>query len=68
MFIYLDPGRPLRPLMICEPRGTVPNPNRFKGAWRDFVVGNLKGRESVDLSSIEFVDPISAESSPTLED
>jgi len=66
IFIYNDDGRPLRPLIVCEPRGTIPDFSKFKGTWRDLVVGSLR---KVDLQSTDFFDPLEEKKGPvTLEE
>jgi DNA-directed RNA polymerase III subunit RPC2 len=67
LFIYIDDGRPLRPLIICEPRGKLPFVDRFqtRATWRDLVVGTL--RPETGISSQEFVDPLEGQQSVTLE-
>jgi DNA-directed RNA polymerase II subunit RPB2 len=59
LFIYMDDGRPLRPLIICHEQGKLPSPEQFnRKTWRDYVVGTL--RESTSIGSREFVDPLKA--------
>jgi DNA-directed RNA polymerase II subunit RPB2 len=59
IFIFLDEGRPLRPLIVCERQGYFPPVERFKGSWRDMVVGTL--RPDVSIGSREFTDPLADE-------
>jgi DNA-directed RNA polymerase II subunit RPB2 len=67
VFIFMDDGRPLRPLIICEPRGLLPARERFqRRSWREYVVGTL--REHTGIGSREFVDPLESEPSPSLRD
>jgi DNA-directed RNA polymerase II subunit RPB2 len=57
LFIYMDDGRPLRPLIICHEQGKLPSPEQFnRKTWRDYIVGTL--RESTSIGSREFVDPL----------
>jgi DNA-directed RNA polymerase II subunit RPB2 len=57
VYMYFDDGRPLRPLIICEPIGHLPVPSMLKrNTWRDFVVGSL--RPDTEIGSREFVDPL----------
>jgi DNA-directed RNA polymerase II subunit RPB2 len=57
VFIYMDEGRPLRPLIICHERGHLPPIQLFdRKTWRDYVVGLLRPETSID--SREFVDPL----------
>jgi DNA-directed RNA polymerase II subunit RPB2 len=67
VFIYTDDGRPLRPLICCEPRGSLPTKQAFKRrTWRDYVVGLL--RPDTPISSREFVDPLEDKTNVTLAD
>jgi DNA-directed RNA polymerase II subunit RPB2 len=67
VFIFMDDGRPLRPLIICEPRGMLPARERFqRRSWREYVVGTL--RDHTGIGSREFVDPLDSEPSPSLKD
>jgi DNA-directed RNA polymerase II subunit RPB2 len=58
LFVYLDDGRPLRPLIICEPRGTVPVLGNFVGSWRDLIVGSYIKTKDVQPYSQVFIDPL----------
>lgn len=58
LFVYLDDGRPLRPLLICEPRGTVPVLSNFSGSWRDLVVGSYTKTANVQPYTQLFIDPL----------
>jgi ribA/ribD-fused uncharacterized protein len=63
--IYLDDGRPLRPLWRL---GGAP-PALADRSWRDLVCGTLPINADKDLASVEFVDPlVSVEGVPTLAD
>ncbi len=70
IFIYLDDGRPLRPLIICEEGGSfghVPPRERFqRGTWRDLIVGTL--RPGVSIGSHDFTDPLADTAKANLED
>jgi DNA-directed RNA polymerase II subunit RPB2 len=67
LFIYMDDGRPLRPLIICYEQGKLPSPGQFnRKTWRDYVVGTL--RESTSISSREFLDPLKDRANVSLED
>lgn len=67
VFLYFDDGRPLRPLIICEPIGHLPPLSMLKRkTWRDYVVGHL--RPETEIGSREFVDPLGDRSSAKLED
>ena len=56
LFLYFDDGRPLRPLIICEPRGKLLPLNKFRGSWRDLVVGTLN--PNIQTFSQLFIDPL----------
>ncbi len=70
IFIYLDEGRPLRPLIICEEGGSyghLPPRERFqRGTWRDLIVGTL--RPEISIGSRNFTDPLADSAKATLED
>jgi len=60
VYLYLDPGRPLRPLIwlpSTEPRLSL---DRFRAlpTWRDMVMGRLEARKDATLSSTDFLDPL----------
>jgi DNA-directed RNA polymerase II subunit RPB2 len=62
--IYLDDGRPLRPLWRLGGSPTLAD-----RSWRDLVCGTLPINADKDLASVEFVDPLgSVEGVPTLAD
>jgi DNA-directed RNA polymerase II subunit RPB2 len=62
IFIFMDDGRPLRPLIICREQGKLPNATVFnRKTWRDYVVGSL--REDTPINSREFADPLDEEKS-----
>lgn len=67
VFIYMDEGRPLRPLLVCEPRGTLPRLEKFKGLWRDLVIGTYPGRETTQVYSTDFEDPLKADAGAGLD-
>jgi DNA-directed RNA polymerase beta subunit len=55
VFIYLDDGRPLRPLIICKD-GQVPTIQST--SWRNMIVGTLPQASHIQPYSQEFMDPI----------
>jgi len=65
VFLYLDSGRPLRPLIICEPRGTVPSRSSFKGTWPELIYGTLA--KGMTLDSSLFLDPLAERTHPTMD-
>ena len=70
IMIYVDEGRPLRPLIVCEEGGSIghlPPPARFnRGTWRDLVVGTML--PNVSIGSHTFIDPLKDKSSAKLDD
>jgi DNA-directed RNA polymerase II subunit RPB2 len=65
VFIYLDSGRPLRPLIWLSSKGDSSQKKALymkgvekyaKTTWRDMVMGSLKERENATLSSTDFFD------------
>jgi DNA-directed RNA polymerase II subunit RPB2 len=62
VYIYMDAGRPLRPLIWLN-NGVVPVEKlRTYPTWRDLVMGNLEIRRYANLESTEFIDPLSGKS------
>lgn len=58
VYIYMDAGRPLRPLIWLD-KATVPVQKlRSYPTWRDLVMGNLEIRRDANLESTDFVDPL----------
>ncbi len=67
LFIYTDGGRPLRPLIICEPHGTAPKLEDFQGSsWVGLITGSLI-KPQVALESAVFTDPLADDPGATLE-
>ena len=68
VFVFLDEGRPSRPLIHLGPRGLVPlDALRKAGTWRNLVMGVLPITSTRTLFQTGFVDPFGSEVSPTLE-
>jgi DNA-directed RNA polymerase II subunit RPB2 len=68
VFIYLDEGRPLRPLIHLGKRGTVPTDALQKAkTWRDLVLGVFPQTIKRTIYQGGFLDPLAAELNPTLE-
>lgn len=73
--IYLDEGRPLRPLWHMEEGGRWPpaarymmeNPD-FVPSWRNLVLGELPLTAKRNLSDVDFIDPLADRPSATLND
>lgn len=68
IFIYTDDGRPLRPLICFHQRGKFPDPNKFKGSWRDLVVGTLPQTEGIPIKSRAWIDPLAEKATVSLEE
>ena len=68
VFVFLDEGRPIRPLIHLGARGTVPTDalQRAK-TWRDLVLGVLPQTSKRSIYQGGFLDPLAGEESPTLE-
>lgn len=67
VFIYIDEGRPLRPLIHIE-GGKIPvDKLRSAKNWRDLFLGNLPLTESHTLSTNIFVDPLASVENVDLE-
>ena len=64
VYLYLDPGRPLRPLIWLPSSKGNASPrlslDRFRAlpTWRDLVMGSLPSRKDATLSSTDFLDPL----------
>ena len=58
VYVYMDAGRPLRPLVWLS-KATIPI-EKLKAypTWRDLVLGNLEVCKYVNLESTEFIDPL----------
>jgi hypothetical protein len=69
VFIYLDEGRPLRPLIHLGADGTIPF-ERLRGLkqWRDLVMGTFPLTSTRQVSSIGFLDPLKEKEAPTLDE
>ena len=58
VYLYLDAGRPLRPL-VWLPAAQLPLQKLANSrTWRDLVMGSWEARQYAGLDSIEFVDPL----------
>jgi DNA-directed RNA polymerase II subunit RPB2 len=68
VFLYVDEGRPVRPLIHLGADGIVPV-DRIKSMkrWRDLVLGNLPVTATKDIQSIGFVDPLAEQERPSLD-
>ena len=68
VYVYLDEGRPVRPLIHLE-GGVVPYA-KIKAArsWRELVLGNFPRTSEVELYNSNFFDPLPDDNNATLED
>ena len=68
VFIFVDEGRPMRPLIHLGARGQVPiDALQNAKSWRDLVMGVLPQSIQRGISQGGFIDPFASEASPTLE-
>jgi DNA-directed RNA polymerase II subunit RPB2 len=58
VYVYMDAGRPLRPLVWLDKARIPVEKLRTYPTWRDLVMGNLEIRREANLESTEFVDPL----------
>ena len=68
--IYLDEGRPLRPLIHLGEGGKIPL-DRIKAlgdSWRNLVLGNLPLTKGRGIHQSGFVDPLSSTEAPPLDE
>jgi DNA-directed RNA polymerase II subunit RPB2 len=69
VFIYLDEGRPLRPLIHLGKNGRVPIEALQKAkSWRDLVMGVHPLTIKRGIYQSGFIDPLATQVAPTLED
>jgi DNA-directed RNA polymerase II subunit RPB2 len=73
--IYIDEGRPCRPLWHLEANGawTAPALNLHKNhevvpVWRDLVMGNFSMTKHRRITDVEFIDPLESNPNAKLED
>ena len=68
IFIYIDEGRPLRPLIHLDANGKIPFEKlQSAQSWRDLVLGSLEKTKHRDIFSTGFVDPFEEEKNTPLE-
>lgn len=62
VFVFVDEGRPLRPLIHLGPRGKVPvDALKKAGSWRNLVMGVLPHTAKRGIAQGGFIDPFAAE-------
>ena len=68
VFLFLDEGRPVRPLIHLGKDGRIPleviAPAK---TWKELVMGRYKPTEGRTLSSNDFIDPLQGRENPSLE-
>ena len=62
VYIFMDAGRPLRPLIWLSKTSIPIEKLRAYPTWRDLVIGNLEVCKHVNLESTEFIDPLAGKS------
>ena len=68
LFIYLDEGRPLRPLIHLGKDGQIPYEKLDKfTTWRALVLGTFEPTQNRQINTTGFVDPLASQASPTFE-
>jgi DNA-directed RNA polymerase II subunit RPB2 len=70
--IFLDEGRPIRPLIHLREGGQIPdmfeNTSMNSQNWKDFVMGSLPLTKDRGLFQTGFIDPLSTVVAPAMED
>jgi len=70
--IFLDEGRPIRPLIHLREGGVIPNAaiisEKNPTTWRDLVMGSLPLTKERGLYQIGFIDPLATNPKPTMDD
>lgn len=69
IFVYMDEGRPMRPLIHLGRGGKLPaEALKRASSWRDLVMGVLPVTKGRSVAQSGFIDPLAREEAPTLED
>jgi DNA-directed RNA polymerase II subunit RPB2 len=70
VLVFLDEGRPLRPLIHLGPGGTIPPvlQGTTLPAWRDLLLGNLPQTKGRSIYQSGFMDPLEANKTVSLEE
>lgn len=67
VFVYMDEGRPIRPLIIVREGNPTPMTQLTAiKSWRDAVLGSDPDRQ-VSMSVSDFADPLEGEAAPSME-
>jgi DNA-directed RNA polymerase II subunit RPB2 len=68
VFLYLDEGRPVRPLIHLGKDGRIPlEVLATAKSWKELIMGRYKPMEGRTLSSNDFIDPLKAREGVSLE-
>ena len=69
VFLYLDEGRPVRPLIHLGPGGVLPVEKLYAGKrWRDLIFGKLPLTMERSINTPGFLDPLAEKESVALEE
>lgn len=69
VFLYLDEGRPLRPLLHLGDDGSIPLERlRVLKKWRDLILGTHPLTSTRDVTDVGFLDPLKEKEKPTLDE
>jgi DNA-directed RNA polymerase II subunit RPB2 len=68
VFVFLDDGRPMRPLIHLGPKGEIPVAKLRDGrSWRELVMGDIVP-DGIDIETPGFRDPLGEKEVATLEE
>lgn len=62
VYLYLDAGRPMRPLIWLDNKKLPVGKMEAFATWRDMVMGTLSERKGVGLDATDFFDPLEGKS------
>jgi len=69
LFLYLDEGRPLRPLIHLGSGGKIPYDKLdATNDWRTLVMGTFEPTKQRQINTTGFLDPLGSKSNPSFED
>ena len=68
LFLYLDEGRPLRPLIHLDANGKIPEKIDRLERWRDLVLGTFQPTIDRGINTTGFLDPLASKANPSLEE
>jgi DNA-directed RNA polymerase II subunit RPB2 len=68
IFVFMDEGRPIRPLIHLGARGEIPLAKmRAARTWRELVIGSLPFTATRTIHQVGFLDPLGEDRTATLE-